>query len=71
MKVLGKISDRMLSAFLPRTDAGACVPENGQKFWTGSGCSCSSDRRYYHRQCTYKCDGTTTCTSCQRTQSIC
>ncbi|MEV0648470.1 hypothetical protein AB0I28_24720 [Phytomonospora sp. NPDC050363] len=69
MKVLSKLSDKMLSAFLPRTEAGACVPEHGSKSYPS--CYCSSDNRLYRRTCTIGCTGHPTCGSCYRTQNIC
>ena len=69
MKVLGKITDKMLSAFVPRADAGACVPEHGDKVNVGCGCK---DDHYYRKTCTIGCNGgLTSCTTCTRTQNIC
>lgn len=69
MKVLGKISDKMLSAFLPRSEAGACIPEHGDTVFKG--CYCSSDNHWYRRTCTVGCTGTLTCGTCYRTGNIC
>jgi hypothetical protein len=54
-KLLAKTGDRLLGAFLGRVDAGACIPENGQR------CACRSGWLYR-----YNCTG-----SCLKTTSHC
>jgi len=68
MKVLGKISDKMLSAFAPRAEAGACIPEHGDTVFVSCGCK---DSHYYRKTCTVGCTGTLSCGTCARTQNIC
>ncbi|SBT43468.1 hypothetical protein [Micromonospora auratinigra] len=58
-RILTRVGDTLLGAVLGREEAGACVPENGQK------CSCVASNGYcssgtyfrYYRQGYYNCYG--------------
>lgn len=68
MKTIGRITDKMLSAFLPKAEAGACVPEAGSV--VHKHCYCTGHREYMKR-CTIGCTGTLSCGTCYGTQNVC
>ncbi|GLZ76184.1 hypothetical protein Afil01_09910 [Actinorhabdospora filicis] len=77
MRALNKFSDKLLSAFVGKAVAGACVPENGSKGWYDCGsCKCEDGQRWIKKQCEYRvtCYGGTVdtgATRCITTQNIC
>lgn len=75
-RVLNRVSDRILSRFVPKAEAGACVPENGSTYTAACGsCSCKPNERWIKKTCTYRigCTGSSTLVSytCTTTQNIC
>lgn len=38
MRMIGKFADRMLTAFVPKAQAGACCVEQGQCYWRTGTC---------------------------------
>lgn len=68
MRLINAVADRLLSAIVPGAEAGACVPEHGDKFWVYCGCR---NRRVQHQQCTVTCNGGQTCGLCTQTGEPC
>jgi hypothetical protein len=50
---LARLGDAMLACVLPAEEAGACIPENGQKCYCGSPCGTDYCTQYY-----FNCTGT-------------
>lgn len=59
MKMLGKMADRMLTAFVPKAEAGACCAERGQCYVDFSYC-----RTFYSRKCCFDCNCRPVCGPC-------
>jgi hypothetical protein len=59
MRMIGKLADRMLTAFVPKAQAGACCTEHGQCYLNSSGCPGGSFKR-----CCYDCNCRAVCGPC-------
>lgn len=72
-KALNRLGDRLLGAFLPRADAGACIPPDPCGCYKYS-CSCvgTDVQRCYWRTKRYNCFGTCvwTTTTCNTTYHV-
>ncbi len=68
-RTLNRFGDRLLAALLPATEAGACVPEHGDRcgcYKKTCACVGVDVRRCYWRYKTVDCYGT-----CQWTTTLC
>ena len=68
MRMINSAADRLLSAILPKAEAGACVPEHGDGWLTR--CRCQNNRIFVKR-CTVQCLGNVTCGTCYASDIHC
>lgn len=60
MRMIGKVADRMLTAFVPKARAGACCVEQGSCYFSSTGCVTGMLKR-----CCFDCNCRAVCGPCE------